>query len=196
MTLSRDEKLALLKEFGALKEGHFVLASGKHSGHYVQVAMITQYPTALARLIEGAIADLKKRLSFTTMFTPAIGGVPVAQTAAQLADCRIIFAERNSENKMELRRGFTLAKGERIVLVEDVVTTGGTLVELKAIAEQAGAEIAGVFTVINRSGKETWQGFPLEAAIAIDFPTYEEKDCPLCKQGIPAYRPGTKKVGK
>ncbi len=187
--------LALLKDVGALKEGHFLLASGRHSAHYVQVAQLSQYPARLQPWLENAVSALKEELgSIDAAFYPAIGALPVGQQMGLALNTRAVFAERNAENEMILRRGFELHAGERLLLVEDVVTTGGTLKEIKVIAEEAGAELAGVFCVINRSGKDSWEGLPLRSLIDLQFPTYAEDELPSELAAIPISRPGTKKI--
>ena len=192
MTQSKDEILDQLRKFNALKEGHFLLASGKCSEFYVQTAQITQYPHEVKKLIANKLAEIDKNFSFDTIFAPAIGALPLAQIVGEVLQRKTIFSERNAENKMELRRGFELLKGEKLLLVEDVVTTGGTLFELKKIIEDAGAEIVAVFALINRSGKKTWDDHPFEALVEVEFPTYEKEDCPMCAKGLPCSRPGTK----
>jgi len=190
---TRPDLLPILKEVGALREGHFLLASGRHSGHYVQVAQLSQYPDKLQPLLESAKPLLGPLGPIDTVFFPAIGALPVGQQLALALGTRAVFAERNKQNAMEMRRGFELRKGERLLLAEDVVTTGGTLKEIIGMAATAGAEVAGVFCVINRSGSNTWQGLPLVSLIDVNFPTYAEDELPPELAAIPVSRPGTKK---
>jgi orotate phosphoribosyltransferase len=194
MPYSKDEVIAILKQHQAMLEGHFVLASGKHSGHYVQVAMVTQFPHVLADLLKDKITEMKQKIDIDTILSAAVGGIPVGQQVALLSQCRSLFAERDEKNQLILKRNFSLNPDEKVLLVEDVVTTGGTLIELKKLVERHQAKVTGVFTVINRSGKDEWEGLPLETILAINFPVYPPNECPLCKEGIPAHRPGTKKI--
>lgn len=191
--MNTSDLLPILKEVGALREGHFLLASGRHSGHYVQTAQLSQYPDRLQPLLESAKPLLEPLGRIDTVFFPAIGALPVGQQLALALSARAVFAERNKQNDMELRRGFELRAGERILLAEDVVTTGGTLKEIIGMVSDAGAEVAGVFCVINRSGRDTWQGLPLISLVNVDFPTYAEDEVPDELAAIPVHRPGTKK---
>ena len=186
--------LDLLKEVGALKEGHFRLASGRHSANYVQTALLTQYPAKLQPLLDEARPKIDALGPIDTVFFPAIGALPVGQQVAYTLGKRGIFTERDADNVMQLRRGFELHKGENILLVEDVVTTGGTLKEIRPMAEALDVNIVGVFCVINRSGKSDWEGLPLVSVIDLTFPTYADDEVPEALAAIPVYRPGTKKV--
>lgn len=189
-----DDFLSLLKDVGALREGHFRLASGRHSGHYVQVAQLSQYPARLQPLLDSVRPRVGELGAVDTVFYPAIGALPVGQQLALALECRAVFTERNAENRMELRRGFELRPGEKLLLAEDVVTTGGTLKEIRPIAEKAGAEILGVFCVINRSGSDTWEGLPLISLVDLQFPTYAPDEVPPELAALPVHRPGTKNV--
>ena len=185
--------LETLREVGALKEGHFKLASGRHSGHYVQVAQLSQYPAKLHPLLESAKDRIASLGQIDTVFFPAIGALPVGQQLALALGKRAVFTERDAENKMQLRRGFEINEGESLLLAEDVITTGGTLKEIRPMAEAMNAKIAGVFCVINRSGQTTWEGLPLISVIDLVFPTYAADELPEELAKIPVYRPGTKK---
>jgi len=191
MSSDRESVIGTLREYGALLEGHFRLASGRHSGHYVQVARIQQHPRALAALLKGALASLEFG-SFDLVVTAAVGGLAVGQQVGLIVDKRTIFAERKGGPELRFHRGFEVAAGERVLLVEDVVTTGGTLSEMRGLVEEAEASVVAVFTVINRSGSEEWEGTPMASVLAASFPTYESADCPLCREGLPIERPGTK----
>jgi orotate phosphoribosyltransferase len=191
---SKEEIIELLKDVGAIKEGHFQLASGRHSGHYVQCAQLGQYPEKLQGLLEGVSERINNLGAIDTVFFPAIGALQVGQQLGLALKKRAIFAERNANNEMELRRGFEIHEGESLLLAEDVITTGGTLKETLKFAEEKNAKIVGVFCIINRSGKSDWQGLPLISVVDLDFPTYAEDEVPEELARIPLYRPGTKKV--
>lgn len=194
--MSSSELLSILKDVGALREGHFLLASGRHSAHYVQVAQLSQYPARLQALLETAKPELEQLGPIDTVFYPAIGALPVGQQVGLALNARAIFAERNRQNQMEMRRGFELRSGDKVLLVEDVITTGGTLKEIVGMVEAAGAEVLGVFCIINRSGIDTWQGFPLVSLLDLSFPTYAPDEVPPELAAIPVYRPGTKQFKK
>lgn len=194
ITMSSQNLLSLLKEVGALREGHFQLASGRHSAHYVQVAQLSQYPARLQPLLAGAVPRIRALGGIDAVFFPAIGALPVGQQLGLALERRAIFAERNKQNEMELRRGFEIHPGEKILLVEDVITTGGTLKEIVKMVDAAGAEVVGVFCIINRSGQPDWQGYPLISLIDLSFPTYAPDELPPELAKIPVYRPGTKSV--
>ncbi|MEW5693864.1 MAG: orotate phosphoribosyltransferase [Candidatus Hydrogenedentota bacterium] len=194
MMQSNDKILEIFKGCGALLEGHFILASGKHSANYVQVALLAQYPRRLISLLFDKAFELQNRIKIDTVLSAAIGGIPVGQELGALFDCKAIFAERDNNNKMVLKRGFTIKNDERILLVEDVMTTGGTIDELKDIVIQNKGIIAGIFTIVNRTGKKYLGEYKIESIIELNFPVYNQDECPLCKQGIPAERPGTKKM--
>lgn len=191
---SADEIRSALKKVQALKVGHFVLASGKHSSHYVQVAMLAQHPAEMARLIEEPVRGLGARIPIDAVLSAAVGGIPIGQQVALILGCRAIFSERNEKNRMVLKRNLTLQPGDRILLVEDVITTGGTLEEMKDLVDTSRAEVVGVFAVVNRSGNPLWQGRPVVSLVSLDFPVYDENECPMCRAGEAAHRPGTKKV--
>lgn len=192
--MTPEDILSILKDVGALREGHFKLASGRHSAHYVQVAQLSQYPARLQPLLESMRPRIESLGDVDAVFYPAIGALPVGQQLGLALEKRAFFAERNAENEMILRRGFECHAGEKLLLAEDVITTGGTLKEIRVIAEEAGAEILGVCCVINRSGSSTWEGLPLVSLIDLQFPTHAEDELPPELAAIPVYRPGSKKV--
>lgn len=183
-----------LREAGALLEGHFVLASGRHSPAYVQAARLTERPGNLARSMEPVLEAMDPGVTPRTVLTAAMGGVPVGQQVALMQDCRSLFAERNEANELVLERGFELEVDEPILLVEDVVTTGGTLGELKELVSRAGARVVGVFTLINRSGSDRWEDHTLNSVYTVNIPTYNPPECPECREDRPAVRPGSKEV--
>lgn len=192
---SPEETIALLKEYGAVEEGHFILASGKHSAYYVKKGKLVQHPWELQRMIEQVVPALEALGKIDVVLSPAMGGVPVGQQVGLALHARTIYAERNAAtNQLELKRGFEIRPGERLLLVEDVITTGGTLLELTDFIESKGGVVAGVFVVVNRSGKQTVGEYPVVSCMEIQFPVYEPDSLPEELAAIPAVRPGTKRV--
>lgn len=183
-----------LREAGALLEGHFVLASGRHSPAYVQAARLTERPGALASAMEPVLTEMDLPGEPAAVLTAAMGGVPVGQQVALMEDCRSLFAERDEANQLVLERGFRLEEGEPVLLVEDVVTTGGTLGELEDLVDRAGAEVVGVFTLINRSGSDRWEEHVLNSVYTVSISSYDPAQCPDCREDRPAVRPGSKEV--
>jgi orotate phosphoribosyltransferase len=193
---SPEETIELLKGYGAIEEGHFILASGKHSAYYVKKGKLVQHPWELQRMIEQVVPQLEALGGIDVVLSPAMGGVPVGQQVGLAVHARTIYAERNPEsNLLELKRGFEIKPGERLLLVEDVITTGGTLLELTDFIESQGGIVAGVFVVVNRSGKTTVGDYPVVSCMEIQFPVYQPDAVPESLAAIPAVRPGTKKVG-
>ena len=192
---SSDETIALLKDYGAVEEGHFLLASGNHSNFYVKKGKLVQHPWELQKMIEQRVEAMRELGRIDVVLSPAMGGVPVGQQVGLALHARTIYAERNAEtNQLELKRGFEIREGERLLLVEDVITTGGTLLELTDFIESQGGQVAGVFVVVNRSGKETVGDYPVVSCMEVQFPVYPPDEVPEWLAEIPAVRPGTKKV--
>jgi orotate phosphoribosyltransferase len=192
---SPEETIELLKDYGAVEEGHFILASGKHSAFYVKKGKLVQHPWELQRMIEQVVPRLNALGGVDVVLSPAMGGVPVGQQVGLALHARTIYAERNAAtNQLELKRGFEIKPGERLLLVEDVITTGGTLLELTDFIESQGGVVAGVFVVVNRSGKETVGDYPVVSCMEVQFPVYEPDAVPDWLAAVPAVRPGTKRV--
>ena len=188
------ETIELLKEYGALEVGHFQLASGRHSAHYVKKAKLIQHPWEVQRMIEQRVDALRALGRIDAVLSPAVGGIPVGQQAGLALHCRALYAERNANNRLELKRGFSMSPGERILMVEDVITTGGTLVELEEFVREMGAEVAGTFVIVNRSGLTELLGKPVVSCMDIIFPTYAPDAIPADLAAVPVVRPGTKRV--
>jgi len=192
---SSDDTIEFLKEYGAVEQGHFVLASGKHSNFYVKKGKLVQHPWELQKMIDQRVEAMRALGQIDVVLSPAMGGVPVGQQVGLAVHARTIYAERNPEtNELELKRGFEIKPGERLLLVEDVITTGGTLLELTDFIKEQGGEVAGVFVVVNRSGKDSVGDFPVVSCMEIQFPVYAPDEVPGWLAEIPAVRPGTKKV--
>lgn len=192
--MSEQEILDIFTRTGVLQEGHFRLTSGYHSSQYMQCAQVLQYPEeagALCREIAARFADERIDL----VLGPAIGGIIVAYEIARHLGCRSLFCERE-DGQMTLRRGFHISPGERVLVAEDVVTTGGSVKEALALAAQAGAEPVGVGLLVDRSAGKVDFGVRTEALLHMGIPKYLPHDCPLCRDGLPIQKPGSRRLGK
>jgi orotate phosphoribosyltransferase len=188
--MTRDELLDLYRKSGALLDGHFRLTSGLHSPGYLQCALVLQHPQH-AEMLGRAIADRTRDLRPTIVLSPALGGVVIGQEVARALGVRAIFAERQ-DGKLTLRRGFSLAPGEKVLVVEDVVTTGGSTQETIDVARAAGARVVGAASIIDRSGGQQKIDVPYHALATIGLPTYEADTCPMCAEGKPVVKPGSR----
>lgn len=187
-------KKEILEKTDALLTGHFKLTSGLHSPNYFQCAKIFQYPNYTEEISK----DIAKQFSdskITVCAAPAVGGIIIGYEIARALSCRTIFAERVDGN-MQLRRGFEIAKDDRMLIVEDVVTTGGSILEIAQIAKQSGAEIIGYSSVLNRSMGRFAPQEPYIPWLSLEIETFEPNDCPLCKSGVPLYQPGSRNLAK
>jgi orotate phosphoribosyltransferase len=190
--VTRDELLDLYRRSGALLEGHFRLTSGLHSPGYLQCALVLQYPHHAERLAAG-IADRTRDLRPTVVLSPALGGVVIGHEVARALSVRAIFAERQ-DGVMTLRRGFSLSPGDRVLVVEDVLTTGGSTRETMQVARAAGGQVVGAASIVNRSGTVPEFDVPCVALLEVALPTYAPEACPLCAQSIPVVKPGSRQV--
>ncbi len=175
---------------GALLEGHFRLTSGLHSTGYLQCALVLQHP-AEAEACGAEIADRVRSLGIDVVLSPALGGIVIGQEVGRALGVRAIFAERQ-DGKLTLRRGFRLSPGEKVLVVEDVVTTGGSTQETIDVARVAGARVVGAAAIIDRSGGQQRIDVPFHALATVALPTYEADACPLCVQGKPVTKPGSR----
>jgi len=198
--MTHEEVLRIFKEKNALLEGHFRLSSGLHSEKYLQCALVLQYPD-IAEKFAKALAGEFKGVKIDVVAGPALGGVTLAyEIARQLAvngilftgGVRGIFTERQ-DSKMVLRRGFSIKKDERILIVEDVVTTGLSTNEVIEVITAQGGKVVGVASIIDRSNGTAKFNAPFKPLAKVEVKTYEEKDCPLCKKGLPVTKPGSRK---
>jgi orotate phosphoribosyltransferase len=191
MKLSSSDILQIFKDTGALLNGHFKLTSGLHSGTYFQCAQVLQYPWE-AEKICSLIAAHYKNTKIDLVASPAIGGIVIGYEVARLLQVRSIFTERKNGN-MSLRRGFQIKKGEKILIVEDVTTTGGSVKEVMELMKQNQADIAGVASMVDRSGGKAEFNVPFYCTFEMEVTNYAPEDCPLCKKGIPINKPGSRK---
>jgi orotate phosphoribosyltransferase len=181
--------LELLKECGALLEGHFLLSSGKHSNRYCQSALLLRHPEKASEAL-AAVVDKLKALRIDAVIGPAIGGIVVSYEFARQLGVPGMYAEREND-VLTLRRGFSVEKGMRVLIAEDVVTTGKSTLETAALIEAAGGTVVGVGCLADRG--ESNLPFPVLSGTRLDIQSWEAKDCPLCAKGIPFVKPGTRR---
>lgn len=186
---------SLLEQTGALLTGHFRLSSGLHSANYVQCALLLEDPRnakAIGEALGDRLRSLGAQRDVQRIVAPALGGVIIGYTVAEALGLPFVFTERK-EGAMTLRRGFHLDDGERIVIVEDVVTTGKSTRETANVIAQHGGNVVGFASILNRSGRANpFDPDPYEALLALDFATYEESACPLCANGVALDAPGSR----
>lgn len=190
MKLPNEQVLDVFRETKALLEGHFQLTSGLHSAQYFQCAKVLQYPKYL-HLLCGEIAKHFEYADVELVISPAIGGVVVGTEVGRMLRVRTIFAER-IDGKMQLRRGFEIHPGERVLVVEDVVTTGGSVFEIVDLVKKADARLAGVGYVVDRSNGKILFEAKHFSVLQMDVVTYKPEECPLCKEGGTAIKPGSR----
>lgn len=190
--MSDQSVLKLFQDTQALLQGHFLLTSGRHSAQYFQCAKVLQYPAYTTRLCE-IIAEKFKTIEFDTVIAPAMGGIIVGQEVARLLNKRSIFAERE-DKKLVLRRGFTLSPGERVLVCEDVVTTGGSVFETMEIVTSSEATIVGVGYIVDRSNGTVDFGVPSVSTLQLSVVSFQPDECPMCKEGSPLVKPGSRKI--
>ncbi len=192
--LDQEQVISILKDAGAFLEGHFLLTSGRHSDRYLQCAKVFQ-DTRYAEPICEQIAECFKDFEVETVIGPAMGAIQLAYEVSRKLSCRNFFAERE-DGKMTLRRGFAVTPGMRVLVVEDVVTTGGSAKEVIELVRAAGGEVVGVGAVVDRTGGKMDFGVPFHAALSLEVASYESSECPICKTGAPLVKPGSRKVIK
>lgn len=190
MKLPKDQILDIFKETHALLEGHFLLTSGLHSSQYFQCAKVLQYPKYL-HLLAGDIARHFEYAEVELVISPAIGGIVVGTEVGRLLGVRTIFTEREN-NEMKMRRGFELYKGERVLVVEDVITTGGSVDEVIRLVKKAEANLVGVGCIVDRSNGKASFDAKFYSAMEMNVVTYQQDSCPLCALGTQAIKPGSR----
>ena len=188
--MKTEEVIERFRRTGALLEGHFVLSSGLHSPNYLQCALLLQHPAEAARFGE-ALAERFRAEGIETVAAPAIGGLIIGYEVARCLGARFIWTEREA-GQMTLRRGFTVRPGEGVLVVEDVVTTGGSTRETIDVARAAGATVVGAASIIDRSGGNQGLDVPYVALATITVPNYQPDACPLCAAGQPVVKPGSR----
>jgi orotate phosphoribosyltransferase len=191
MTLTENEVLAALREAGAILHGHFQLTSGRHSDTYVQCARVLEDPALTTRLAEAMAASVADR-GVDAVAAPAVGGIIIGFAVARALGVRFIFSERQ-QGAMTFRRGFAVEPGERVLVVEDVVTTGGSVAEVVDLVRGADGEVVAVTSIIDRGGEKAFDAefMPL---LQLEVESMEPQDCPLCAAGTPIDSPGSRRL--
>lgn len=190
--LTEKKVMDILQETGVLLQGHFLLTSERHSEHYLQCARVFQFPDRAAELCR-ALAEKFNGLKPDVCIGPALGGIIIAYETARELNTRGIFAERDESGGMALRRGFAIHPGEKVLVLEDVVTTGGSVREVMNLVRAHGGQVLGVGSIVDRSNGQVDFGVPYQALVRLDIVSWEPADCPLCAKGIPAVKPGSRK---
>jgi orotate phosphoribosyltransferase len=191
------DALKLFRQSGAILDGHFKLTSGYHSDVYIQCAALLQYPDRAGMLAGAACNILGEQMDLSeidTVVAPAVGGILWGYVLACRVGCRMIFAERK-DGKMVLRRGFNVGKGEKIIVAEDVITTGGSVGEVIEICRKEGADIKAVAAMVDRNSGADF-GYPYYSMIKIDAKKFAPDECPLCEKGEPLIYQGSRKINK
>ena len=189
---TQEQVLEIFARTGVLLEGHFRLTSGLHAAKYLQCAQLLQYPHEAGPLCE-QLASYFKDAGATVVAGPATGGIILAYEVAKALGVKNFFGEREN-GVMTFRRGFKLEPTDKVLVLEDVVTTGGSVKELIACVKEAGAEVVGVASLVNRSGGRVDFGVPFKSLVNLDITTYQPEECPMCKEGSVAYKPGSRQV--
>jgi orotate phosphoribosyltransferase len=192
VSLTESKILDIFKKTESLFEGHFLLTSGRHSDKYFQCAKVLQYPQYIEQLCS-IIVNHFEDFEIDTVISPAIGGLVVGQEVARQLNKRFIFAERENK-KLSLRRGFSLRGDEKVLVCEDVVTTGGSVFEVIDIVNKNNAKVAGVGFIVDRSNGKVDFGFPQISTLKMEVISYLPEACPLCKQGMQIIKPGSRKI--
>ena len=188
--MKQEEVLDIYRKTGALLSGHFLLSSGLHSDRYLQSALVLQQPDIATKLC-AALADHFKDQKIEAVIAPALGGVFVSHETARALGVRALFAERVN-GELTLRRGFTISPGERVLVVEDVITTGKSTRETIEVVKKAGGSVIAAASLVDRSGGKADLGVPYTSLVTLDVPTYTAETCPLCRAGSAPEKPGSR----
>lgn len=189
--------LNLFERTSAYLHGHFRLTSGLHSSEYLQCALVLQHPAhaeSLGRDLAGKVLALFPGGHVNVVASPAVGGLIIGHEVARAWGARFIFTERGTDGRMILRRGFSVQPGENVVVIEDVVTTGGSTREVVELLQAAGARVLAAGSIIDRSGGSAQVGAPRVALVTLQVTAWLPEDCPLCQQGLPVVKPGSRTV--
>jgi len=195
VTPQPDRVLDLFEQTGAYLQGHFRLSSGLHSSGYLQSALVLQYPEhagLLGRKLAETLSDWTKQGPIGCVISPALGGLIVGHEVARALGIRFIFTERDADRKMSLRRGFSIAPGDKVIVIEDVITTGGSTREVIDVVRGLGGLAIAAGSIIDRSGGAADLGIPRVALETLSVPVWEPEQCPLCLKGEPVTKPGSR----
>lgn len=192
MNSTENMVLEELKASEALLEGHFLLSSGKHSNRYCQCAKLLQYPQRAEKVV-AVVAEQLKDVEFDMVVGPAMGGIVVAYELARQVKKPGIFTER-VDGEMALRRGFEIKPGQKVIISEDVITTGKSSLEVVKLIESMGAQVVALCAIVDRTGEGASMPFLVYSAIRLEFETYDSAECPMCKQGIEYVKPGSRNI--
>ena len=188
--MTQQEVLDLFRQSGALLEGHFKLSSGLHSDRYLQSALVLQHPD-YAQQLGRALGERLVHLQPTVVLSPALGGIVIGQEVGRALQIRAIFAERQ-DGRLTLRRGFTLAPSDRVIVIEDVITTGLSTRETIDAATAAGVQVIGAGAIVDRGTDPARLSLPLQALVRMEVAAYQPETCPLCAAGSPVVKPGSR----
>lgn len=197
MTPQPDRVLDLFEQTGAYLQGHFRLSSGLHSSGYLQSALVLQYPKhaeLLGRKLAEALSGWTAKTPIGSVVSPALGGLIIGHEVARALGVRFLFTERDADRKMSLRRGFVITPGEKLIVIEDVITTGGSTREVIEVVEALGGVAVAAGSIIDRSGGTADLGVPRVALETLSVPVWEPEQCPLCLKGEPVTKPGSRPV--
>lgn len=192
--MTSEDVLEIYKKTGALLSGHFLLSSGLHSDSYLQSALVLQQPEIATKLC-AALADQFRGHRIDVVIAPAIGGILVSHETARALGVRALFAERVN-GMLTLRRGFVIKQGERVLVVEDVITTGKSTKETIDVVKQTGGVVVAAASLIDRSGGKAEIGVPYKSLVTLNIPTYQPDACPMCKAGSAPIKPGSRDIIK
>ena len=190
--MDKKEIISLFKKTGVIEKGHFELSSGKHADTYLQCAKILQYPQYTKKLAK-EIAKLWIDADIDLIVGPAIGGIVIAYAVGDIMNVRNIFSERK-EGKMKFRRSLEVKEDEKVLIVEDVVTTGGSVKEVIELVEKSGAEIVGISALVDRSSGEAELNYPFKPLVKLNVEAFEVENCELCQKNVPINKPGSKNI--
>jgi orotate phosphoribosyltransferase len=187
--------LNLFEQTNAYLHGHFRLTSGLHSSEYLQCALVLQHPEhaeSLGQQLAARLSEILQGVTANLVASPAVGGLIIGHEVARALGGRFVFTERGADGKMTLRRGFSVKPGEVAVVIEDVITTGGSTHEVVEVLESAGAQVVAAGSIMDRSGGSAQVGVPRVALGTLQVKAWLPEDCPLCKQGLPVVKPGSR----
>ncbi len=191
--MKKERILEIFKETGVLQEGHFKLSSGLHSDKYLQCAQVLQYPVYAQELAEG-LAEKFNNDEIDVVVGPAMGGVTLSYAVGLALKKKTIFTERDADDKMTLRRGFKLNQGDRVLVMDDVLTTGKSVNEVIEVIKEAGAELVAVGTLVDRSNGDVDFGVDTQSLFVADVEVYKPDECPMCKEGLEINKPGSRDI--